>query len=83
MANDDVFHELNIRSFKNESTKDNASLISGIKNGKPCYRISSKKIPITGDFSGYPANVMIKWFEEIGYTYIGKFSLGHNRFKTG
>ena len=76
------FTGLNVYSFKNETTKDNAQLISGINSEKkPCYQISSKKIPITGEFTGFPAQVMIKWFQEMGYTFIGKFSLGHNYFK--
>ena len=78
------FTALNVYSFKNEATKDSAQLFSGINTDKkPCYQISSKKIPITGEFTGFPAMVMIKWFEEMGYTYIGKFSLGHNAYKHG
>lgn len=71
-----------VHVFVNSVTKDTVKLYSGFVNNKPYYRIDSKRIPITGEFTGYPVNVMKKWFEEIGYAHINSVAVNcHNRYQ--
>lgn len=71
-------------TFQHSENADIVTLYSGIMDKKPCYRINSKKIPITGEFTGFPVSIMVKWFEEIGYTLLHSTRVvNHNRFRIG
>jgi hypothetical protein len=50
--------------------------------GQPVYQIASKEIPITGEFTGYPKHIMVKWFMSMGYTLVSDTILkGTNVFR--
>jgi len=56
--------------FKNRVTKLTTLLFMGFKDDVPYYQFSSKEIPITGIFTGYPKMTMIKWMSNMGYDFI-------------
>ena len=49
----------------------------------PCYQFSSKEIPITGEFTGFPKGHMIQWMKSIGFDFIGELSLKRNEYRNG
>jgi len=53
--------------FKNRQTELTTNLYLGFKKDMPVYQFSSKEIPITGEFTGFPTHIMIEWMDKIGY----------------
>ena len=51
--------------------------------GIPCYQFSSKEIPITGEFTGFPKSHMIQWMKSIGYDFISEIKLERNEYRDG
>ena len=70
--------------FKNRQTELVTNLYLGFrkvegKNDLPVYHFSSKEIPITGEFTGFPTHIMIEWMDKIGYKLEMTLKLDKNR----
>ncbi len=70
--------------FKNRATKKDTYLHMGENDLKQCcYSISSKEIPITGDFTGFPFSIMLQWFNSIGYDCTHTIPVCTSRYEDG
>ena len=68
--------------FKNPKNDLTTQLHMGYIDGKPVYQFSSKEIPITGEFTGYPKTIFMNWMKKIGYEYMGEYAYHHgNQFR--
>lgn len=60
--------KVRVMSFQNQKTGNITNLFLGFTDNVPVYQFDTKEIPITGEFTGFPKSIMIKWMESIGYT---------------
>lgn len=72
--------KVKVLTFQNLVTGKETQLILGFTDDKPVYQFNSKEIPITGEFTGFPKSIMIKWLEGIGYKLTNEVSIRGNEY---